>query len=342
MRRPARVHAHRATGFTPPPSPSAQDIIATAVATADLATLVVAVKAADLVAALSMPNGPYVVFAPTNEAFAKIPTDTLNYLLAHPDELRPIILYHAVDHRIYADEIVNFQCVQARAGSLGARGAHRQRWLHRPPPCPLPRRLSTPLQARAHRAGPRDGLHRQLDGRLCRQHGQGHCRQRRLHERVRAAVAEAASVSRAQAPPPPPPPPSHPPTHSSRSVVHLIDTVLIPAAVEERAAAWVRAGKKAAAPTQNIVQIAEATADLSTLVVAVKAAGLADTLSGPGPFTVLAPTNEAFTRLPPGVLDYLLNRACSRRRRRRRRARASPAASQMPPPLLSPPQTRPS
>jgi uncharacterized surface protein with fasciclin (FAS1) repeats len=57
---------------------------------------------------------------------------------------------------------------------------------------------------------------------------------------------------------------------------------------------------------QNIVQIASGNADFSTLVAAVKAAGLADTLSGPGPFTVFAPTNEAFAALPAGTLETLL------------------------------------
>lgn len=60
------------------------------------------------------------------------------------------------------------------------------------------------------------------------------------------------------------------------------------------------------AATQNIVQIASANSDFSTLVTAVKAAGLVDTLSGTGPFTVFAPTNEAFAALPAGTLDTLL------------------------------------
>merc|ERR1719421_54105 len=59
-------------------------------------------------------------------------------------------------------------------------------------------------------------------------------------------------------------------------------------------------------PEKTIVQLAAATPDLSTLVTAVKAGGLVDTLSGPGPFTVFAPTNEAFASLPPGVLNHLL------------------------------------
>src|ERR1017187_10372572 len=59
-------------------------------------------------------------------------------------------------------------------------------------------------------------------------------------------------------------------------------------------------------PTKNIVENAVNSADHTTLVAAVKAAGLVDTLEGPGPFTVFAPTNEAFNKLPAGTVDTLL------------------------------------
>jgi uncharacterized surface protein with fasciclin (FAS1) repeats len=59
-------------------------------------------------------------------------------------------------------------------------------------------------------------------------------------------------------------------------------------------------------PSKNIVQNAVNSKDHTTLVAAVKAAGLVDTLSGPGPFTVFAPTNEAFAKLPPGTVENLL------------------------------------
>jgi uncharacterized surface protein with fasciclin (FAS1) repeats len=59
-------------------------------------------------------------------------------------------------------------------------------------------------------------------------------------------------------------------------------------------------------PSKNIIQNAVNSKDHTTLVAAVKAAGLVDTLSGPGPFTVFAPTNEAFAKLPPGTVDNLL------------------------------------
>lgn len=60
------------------------------------------------------------------------------------------------------------------------------------------------------------------------------------------------------------------------------------------------------APTQNIVEIAVGNPDFSTLVAALQAAELVDTLSGEGPFTVFAPTNDAFAKLPEGALDGLL------------------------------------
>ena len=65
-------------------------------------------------------------------------------------------------------------------------------------------------------------------------------------------------------------------------------------------------GGKEMYPTKNIIQNAVNSADHTTLVAAVKAAGLVDTLSGPGPFTVFAPTNEAFDKLPAGTVDTLL------------------------------------
>ncbi|WP_267380395.1 MULTISPECIES: fasciclin domain-containing protein [unclassified Sphingomonas] len=65
-------------------------------------------------------------------------------------------------------------------------------------------------------------------------------------------------------------------------------------------------GGAAMLPTQTVVQNASAAPNLTTLVAAVKAAGLVPTLSGPGPFTVFAPTNDAFGHLAPGTVDNLL------------------------------------
>jgi uncharacterized surface protein with fasciclin (FAS1) repeats len=65
-------------------------------------------------------------------------------------------------------------------------------------------------------------------------------------------------------------------------------------------------GGSAMYPSKNIIQNAVESKDHTTLVAAVKAGGLVDTLEGPGPFTVFAPTNEAFAKLPTGTVDNLL------------------------------------
>merc|ERR1719181_2326448 len=85
---------------------------------------------------------------------------------------------------------------------------------------------------------------------------------------------------------------------ASNGVVHIIDGVLLPAEPAPTPAPQPKG--------QNIVQLAEHTPDLSTLVSAVVAGGLANTLSSAGKFTVFAPTNEAFKALPAGVLDSLM------------------------------------
>ena len=65
-------------------------------------------------------------------------------------------------------------------------------------------------------------------------------------------------------------------------------------------------GGKEMYPNKNIVENAANSADHTTLVAAVKAAGLVDTLMSPGPFTVFAPVNAAFSKLPAGTVDTLL------------------------------------
>jgi len=68
-------------------------------------------------------------------------------------------------------------------------------------------------------------------------------------------------------------------------------------------------GGAAMYPSKNIIENAVNSKDHTTLVAAVKAAGLVDTLEGPGPFTVFAPTNEAFAKLPAVTVDTLLEPA---------------------------------
>lgn len=79
---------------------------------------------------------------------------------------------------------------------------------------------------------------------------------------------------------------------------------LLPAVALARSEPMV--GGQAMYPSQDIVDNAVNSADHTTLVAAVKAAGLVDTLKGKGPFTVFAPTNAAFSALPAGTVDTLL------------------------------------
>lgn len=74
---------------------------------------------------------------------------------------------------------------------------------------------------------------------------------------------------------------------ASNGVIHVIDAVIMPA-------------------TEDIMEIAASNDEFSTLVAAINAAGLVETLKGEGPFTVFAPTKEAFEKLPPGTIENLL------------------------------------
>src|SRR4051794_10328258 len=86
----------------------------------------------------------------------------------------------------------------------------------------------------------------------------------------------------------------------------MILTVLFANAVTAQKMASVIVGGAAMYPTKNIIENAVNSKDHTTLVAAVKAAGLVETLSGAGPFTVFAPTNAAFEALPKGTVETLL------------------------------------
>ena len=80
----------------------------------------------------------------------------------------------------------------------------------------------------------------------------------------------------------------------------------IPAAAPAFAEMTTMVGGAAMYPSKDIIDNAVNSKDHTTLVAAVKAAGLVETLKGPGPFTVFAPTNAAFDKLPAGTVDTLL------------------------------------
>ena len=92
---------------------------------------------------------------------------------------------------------------------------------------------------------------------------------------------------------------------ASNGVIHVIDAVLVPPSIDATALLVANVMEEQA-EVGTIVDVAVGAGTFDTLVAAVSAAGLAETLSGEGPFTVFAPTDEAFAALPAGLVDALL------------------------------------
>ena len=93
-----------------------KDIVDTAVSAGNFNTLVTAVKAAGLVDTLKG-DGPFTVFAPTDEAFAKIPAEDLNALLADKDKLTQVLTYHVVPGKVMASDVVKLASAKTVQGS---------------------------------------------------------------------------------------------------------------------------------------------------------------------------------------------------------------------------------
>ena len=135
-----------------------------------------------------------------------------------------------------------------------------------------------------------------------------------IRSTVIPVLLASASVATAQTAPPAPAQTSRPATTAataSPQTAPTSPTSAMPAATGAPAAAAPNptVGGAAMDAAKPIPVNAGAAPNLSTLVAAVKAAGLDATLSGPGPFTVFAPTNDAFGRLAPGTVDTLLKPA---------------------------------
>ena len=105
------------------------DIVDTAVASGMFNTLVTAVKAAGLVDTLKSP-GPFTVFAPTDEAFAKLPKGELDMLLKDIPKLKSILTFHVVDGKLMASDLAQHEYLQALQG--GELRIDASRWhMHR-------------------------------------------------------------------------------------------------------------------------------------------------------------------------------------------------------------------
>lgn len=190
-----------------------KDILTIAREAGSFNTLVAAVEAAGLDGVLSG-EGHYTVFAPTDEAFAKLPTGTVESLLGDIPTLTNILLYHVVPGNVLAEEVLKSSRLLSAAG---------------------------PSIVVSSTEGPM----------------------------VQDASIVATDIV------------------ASNGVIHVIDSVILP-------------------PSDSIVDIAVGAGSFNTLVAALQATGLDAALTGDGPFTVFAPTDDTFAQLPEGTLEYLL------------------------------------
>lgn len=190
-----------------------KDIVDTAVAAGSFKTLVAAVKAAGLVDVLKG-DGPFTVFAPSDEAFAKLPEGTVAALLKDRKKLQAILTYHVVPGRLPAAKVIASPWLETAQG-----------------------------QSARIMAG---------------------------SDEVRIDGARIVSTD----------------IEASNGIIHVIDSVIL--------------------PRKDIVDTAASAKTFKTLLAAAEAAGLVDTLKSKGPFTVFAPTDEAFAKLPAGTVESLL------------------------------------
>jgi len=196
-----------------------KNIVETAVAAGQFNTLASLLTKTGLADTLAT-GGTFTVFAPTDEAFAKVPKATLDALAENPAQLKSVLLYHAVPGRLTAADVVKLSSAKTLEG----------------------RSLAIKV----------------VDG---------------------AVFVDQAKVTT-------------PDVMASNGVIHVIDSVLIPKAAP-------------AAPAKNIVQSAIAAGQFKTLASLLTKAGLAGTLQGKGPFTVFAPTDAAFAKVPKATLATL-------------------------------------
>jgi uncharacterized surface protein with fasciclin (FAS1) repeats len=208
------------------PAAARRTIVAVAASAGSFKTLTNALVAADLVDALKS-EGPFTVFAPTDAAFAKLPSGVLEKLLKpeNRDQLAALLKYHVVAARLTPAEAKKRGSVKTLAGP------------------------TVTLTVEKHRLKVNDSV-------------------------VQAEVGAA------------------------NGQIFVIDTVLTPPAADE--------AKAAPAATLKILGVADKAGQFKTLIAAVKAAHLSETLDGPGPFTVFAPTDAAFAKLPEGTVEKLL------------------------------------
>ena len=112
----AAMPSAAASEAAPSEAATTQDIVETATEAGTFKTLLTAATAAGLVETLQG-DGPFTVFAPTDEAFAALPAGTLDGLLADPAALKQVLLYHVVSGKVTADQVVGLASADSVEGS---------------------------------------------------------------------------------------------------------------------------------------------------------------------------------------------------------------------------------
>jgi transforming growth factor-beta-induced protein len=201
---------------TPIRAQPALDIVETAESDGRFTTLIFALEATGLNETLKSP-GPFTVFAPTDDAFAALPPEVLNWLVSNPTALTEVLLYHVVSGKQMAADVVAMSSIETLQG-----------------------------------------------GNLT------------ITVSDTVVMIDGATIILTD-------------IECSNGVIHVIDAVLMPEGV------------------LDIVRTAIYAGSFTTLVTALQVADLVGALEGSGPFTVFAPTDDAFAALPPDKLAYLLD-----------------------------------
>ena len=265
------------------------DIVDIAVENGSFTTLVAAVQAAGLVDALKG-EGPFTVFAPTDDAFAALPEGTIDALLADIPALTDILLYHVVSGAVMAEDVVALESATTLNGlDVSIRVEEGNVYLN-----DNVQVVTTDIQAS-------NGVIHVIDAVLLPPASVTNERANDINFRSgpgldRELIGSFASGARAEA--------------LSRNEAG--DWVQIDNGGE---IGWVFAplttanGDLMALPVApgTIAEIAVADGRFTTLVAAADAAGLVGALDGEGPLTVFAPTDDAFAALPEGTVEALLN-----------------------------------
>lgn len=273
-----------------------QDIVDIAVADGRFTTLVTALEVAGLVDTLKS-EGPFTVFAPTDDAFAALPEGTLDSLLADPAALGDVLLYHVVPGKVMAAEVVNLTSADTALGQPASISLDGDTVKIDDAQVIIPdieatngviHVIDAVIVPKADDAMMDSAM---VDGAAlgC---GEDYVVQSddwlsKIAEKFYGDPLAYSSIFEA--------------TNAAASAGGAYDAIANADVIEVGQTLCIPG-----AAGQTIVEIAVNDGRFTTLVTALQAADLVETLSSEGPFTVFAPTDDAFAALPEGTLDTLL------------------------------------